>query len=270
MSYRVSSQNTPSAISSPESGYGPLPSAAQDGPMSAPSGPAHALVNLSARQARELGLMTSGTFGLTGSTSSTSADLAQSLVSRLKPQLDILGSTLYKLTWKQSVTPLGLPVSLLRASVRRTYDNDFTGWATPVVRDYRNSGGDGTNPRDVPRQAGLAGWPAPIVNDLTGSTHCYSGKHRGGTNRICYKLPGTAKLVDAGAPARLTVTGQMLTGSDAGMESGGPLNPAHSRWLMGLPAEWDDCAPMETLSSLRSRKNLSVRTSMLEPWADLV
>jgi len=46
--------------------------------------------------------------------------------------------------------------------------NDFAllaTWHTPVVRDHRNSHGDGSNPRDLPRQAHLVIGPT-----ATGST----------------------------------------------------------------------------------------------------
>lgn len=65
------------------------------------------------------------------------------------------------------------------------------------------------------------------------------------------QLPRQAFLI---VPCRRTASGKMLTGSCAGMEGGGRLNPAHSRWLMGLPAEWDDCAVTATPLSRRRRK----------------
>ena len=74
---------------------------------------------------------------------------------------------------------------------------------------------------------------------------------RGGPMQGTDRLPGAAFLV---VPCRRTAFGEMQTGSCAGTGGGGQLNPAHSRWLMGLPAEWDDCAVMATPLSRRRRK----------------
>lgn len=126
---------TPSAISSPALVSGALRFAEQDGQTTGPSGPAVARASLSARQVKEQGSMTSGTSGPRSTISLNSVALQQSLESRLRENLQDRGSTLYRLTWTQWVTPSGRSFSRLRASAPRTSETGLIGWPTPATMD---------------------------------------------------------------------------------------------------------------------------------------
>ena len=171
------------------------------------------------------------------------------------------GSMIYATAWKPHVTPLGRRIFRLRASAPRTFDSEpsseRSGWPTASARDWKDSPGmatEGVNPDgstrtrldQLPRVAGLAGWPTISATEGeragTGITDGMSGR-------------SLTQMAAMSGPIRLTANGGLLTGSFAGMESGGQLNPEHSRWLMGFPVAWGFCGATAMQSFRRRRQS---------------
>lgn len=209
-------ESTRSATSSQDRASGHMPCDVPAFQTLSLFGPAPAHANLSARQAKARGLLTSGTFGRRSTTSSSSAALQKSMVSRLQARTQNLGSTLYQLTWKPWVMPSGRSLSRLRASALRTSETACIGWPTPTTRDHKDSG------------------------DLSGSMVRRDGKARNDT------LPRALWL---------HLIGNQRNPSAEQMEWFVSCHLYMARWLMALPAGWDACAPTATGSTLQRQKH---------------
>ena len=154
----------------------------------------------------------------------------------------------------------------------------MTHWTTPKASDhvaedietkaarnqrhYAAGKSKGVGGLTTPMQAQLASWATPDANAMNLAESLESWDARQIKNKEKHKngngagMPLQMQVKTITGPARLTATGEMLTGSCAGMENGGQLRPEHSRWLQGLPPVWDACA-CTAIASTRSRRRTS-------------
>ncbi len=173
----------------------------------------------------------------------------------------------------------------------------LSGWPTPTTRDHKD--GDSTSCRNVPmngllgRTVHLAGWRSPDHSQRGG---CYSdpakalarltsGHQINLEDQACLAGWTTPQAMEPHAPMRPSraatgrktdylgrqVLGVISTSFPASTEKRGALNPAHSRWLMGYPAEWDSCGATAMQSCRSSRRSSSARVkkpaNLLPEWA---
>lgn len=140
------------------------------------------------------------------------------------------------------------------------------GWPTPQARDHfpahseeyvETKKAQGHGMANLNDTVTLAGWATPGVPN--------GGRISGNLEDIGKKKDGTKAQISLENLARLTVfgpgpTGFLLDLSEwAAVPASGQLNPAHSRWLMGLPPEWDDSMVTAMESYARKPKRGSSR-----------
>jgi hypothetical protein len=282
--------DSPSATGSPASESGATRCDSLDGPTINQSGPHHAPVSRSPRRAKNRALRIDDTFSQSCFDSSKNDDLSWSLANRYRLQTASLGSTLFEITWKARRTPSGRLIYAQRARALRTSEtvlsswptpqaHDMTtrgnteadhhhkvhdlskaaalaSWATPTVRDHKDGESEGTAPVNalLGRQVWLAGWPTPMAGSPATDTY----NEAGNTDSSRKTVALLALSTDSGG----NQVGYYADRNGAvEIPVGGPLNPAHSRWQMGLPPEWDGCGVTAMELLRQSRRGSSKRAS---------
>ena len=274
MSNHQTLKDLPSVISSQESEGGVERYNSRGGVQTDLFGQEVLPANLSQQPGNNQAKTTSDTSGLSSSISSASADLQQSLASKLRQQLDLDGLTIYKGTWKEKTTPQQRLYFQAVVSQPRTKGTDSSSWPTPRVADTNNLNNSPTvvQARVTKGRATVAeiashnvnSWPTPAARDVAGKSGAGRQKRKGNPSDT---VPNAAATVPWATPNtmdhmkqrsdealarakqkagcsnlkdQIPYSGEAHKSSTAETESIAPsqLNPRFSLWLMGYPIEW--------------------------------
>lgn len=262
MSPRTTSKDSRKPISSPGSAGGRTLCDLPEYPTTRTFGRARAHANRSRSPGVDAGQMTLGIFGPLGFGLSKRVDLSSSLANKFRRRTVSLGSTMYRLTWKARATPSGRSICALRASVPRTSASEFSsspfGWPTPTRTDSESSGS--SHPRTATHHQGttlteaarLSGWGTPTADEPGGTADELLARK---ASMLARGIIQGVSVTQLAHQAQLTAFGAEPNGCSVEMGKLGQLNPDLSRWLMGFPIAWGNCAPMGTRSSRRSPPN---------------